>query len=60
MANENINENEQVKQIDLAQIINNAFGIFRNTDKETKENLNVLIIGKTGVGKSTLNQYDFW
>mgnify|MGYP002519665734 CR=1 FL=1 len=52
MANENINE--QGNRIDFGQIISKAFGLFKDNDKKSKEKLNVLIMGKTGVGKSTL------
>ena len=52
MANENINE--QGNRPDFGQIISKAFSLFKDNDKKSKEKLNVLIIGKTGVGKSTL------
>lgn len=48
------NENEQVKQPDFLQVANEALNVANEIAKNQKDNLNVLIIGKTGVGKSTL------
>lgn len=57
---ENTNPNNQEEQhqkdvhIDIAEITKQAGNIFREAKKEIENNLNVLIVGKTGVGKSTL------
>ncbi len=47
-------ENAQEKEFNLEDLLNKAKGIFEQVKKETSKNLNVLIAGKTGAGKSTL------
>ncbi len=48
------NENEQAKQPDYSRLVDEVFNTADKIAREQKDNLNVLIIGKTGVGKSTL------
>ena len=52
-------DNAQENQVDLSQILGQIFGKAENIfdsfkEQERKDKLNVLIIGGTGVGKSTL------
>lgn len=47
-------ENAQEKEFNFEDLLKKAKGIFEQVKKETSENLNVLIAGKTGAGKSTL------
>lgn len=56
MANTNLNTELQGerKALDFLKIIAEAFKMSKKEMKSVKDNLNVLIVGKTGVGKSTL------
>lgn len=47
-------ENAQEKEFNFEDLLKKAKGIFEQVKKETSKNLNVLIAGKTGAGKSTL------
>lgn len=47
-------QNTQEKEFDLEKLFQVGKGIFEQIRKETSKNLNVLIAGKTGAGKSTL------
>ena len=47
-------ENAQGKEFNLEDLLKMGKGIFEQVKKETSKNLNVLIAGKTGAGKSTL------
>lgn len=47
-------ENAQEKEFNLEDLLKIGKGIFEQVKKETSKNLNVLIAGKTGAGKSTL------
>lgn len=47
-------ENAQEKEFNFEDLLKMGKGIFEQVKKETSKNLNVLIAGKTGAGKSTL------
>lgn len=47
-------ENTQEKEFNFEDLLKMGKGIFEQVKKETSKNLNVLIAGKTGAGKSTL------